>query len=157
VSFTAQCPDCGNARALFNECPYCGSKNLPTLSTDTIEINIKQGSPHVEEALELLTEQLRKCLDLGIKAIILIHGYGSTGEGGRIKWAIQDALENNRYSDRVDEYFFGENVAYGSQAYHALLKRRPGLKRYLKRFKEGNAGMTVLLLATHNTRGFVIS
>jgi len=149
VSFTAQCPDCGNVRALFNECPYCGSKNLPTLSTDTIEINIKQGSPHVKEALELLTEQLRKCLDLGIKAIILIHGYGSTGEGGRIKWAIQDALENNRYSDRVDEYFFGENVAYGSQAYHALLKRRPGLKRYLKRFKEGNAGMTVLLLRSH--------
>ena len=149
MSFTAQCPDCGNVRALFNECPYCGSKNLPTLSTDTIEINIKQGSPHVKEALELLTEQLRKCLDLGIKAIILIHGYGSTGEGGRIKWAIQDALENNRYSDRVDEYFFGENVAYGSQAYHALLKRRPGLKRYLKRFKEGNAGMTVLLLRSH--------
>ena len=149
MSFTAQCPDCGNARALFNECPYCGSKNLPILSTDTIEINIKQGSPHVEEALELLTEQLRKCLDLGIKAIILIHGYGSTGEGGRMKWAIQDALENNRYSDRVDEYFFGENVAYGSQAYHALLKRRPGLKRYLKRFKEGNAGMTVLLLGSH--------
>jgi hypothetical protein len=148
VSFIAQCPDCGNARALFNQCPYCGSENFPTLSTDTIEINIKQDSPYVEEALELLTEQLRKCLDLGIKAIILIHGYGSRGEGGRIKWAIQSALENNRYSDRVDEYFFGENVAYGSEAYHTLLKRRPGLKRYLKRFKEGNAGMTVLLLSS---------
>ena len=148
MPFTAQCSDCGNARALFNQCPYCGSENLPTLSSDTIEINIKQDSPHVEEALELLTEQLRKCSDLGIKAIILIHGYGSTGEGGRIKWAVQDALENNRFSDRVDEYFFGENVGYGSESYHALLKRRPGLKRYLKRFKEGNAGMTVLLLGS---------
>jgi hypothetical protein len=148
VPFTAQCPDCGNARTLFNQCPYCDSENLPTLSSDTIEINIKQDSPHVEEALELLTEQLRKCLELGIKAIILIHGYGSSGEGGRIKWAIQNALENNRYSDRVDEYFFGENVGYGSESYHALLKRRPGLKRYLKRFKEGNAGMTVLLLGS---------
>jgi hypothetical protein len=59
---------------------------------------------------------------------------------------MQNALENNRYSDRVDEYFFGENVAYGSESYQTLLKRRPGLKRYLKRFKEGNAGMTVLLL-----------
>ena len=149
MSLIAQCPDCGNARALFNQCPHCGSEDLPTLSTDTIEMNIKQDSPHVEEALDLLTEQLRKCLDLGIKAIILIHGYGSSGEGGRIKWAIQNALENNRYSDRVDEYFFGENVGYGSVAYHALLKRRPGLKRYLKRFKEGNAGMTVLLLGSH--------
>jgi len=149
VYFIAQCPDCGNGRVLFNQCPHCGSEQLPALSTDTIEINIKQGSPHVEEALESLTEQLRKCLDLGVKAIILIHGYGSSGEGGRIKWAIHDALDNNRYSDRVEEYFYGENVAYGSQAYQALLKRRPDLKRYLKRFKEGNAGMTVLLLGSH--------
>jgi hypothetical protein len=37
-------------------------------------------------------------------------------------------------------------AGFGSQAYHALLRRRPGLKYYLKRFKEGNAGMTVLLL-----------
>jgi hypothetical protein len=123
---------------------------LPALSSDTVEINIKEGNPYVEEALDQLTEQLRKCLELDIKAIVLIHGYGSSGEGGRIKWAIHDALENNRYSDRVDEYFFGENVAYGSESYHALLKRRPGLKRYLKRFKEGNAGMTVLLLGSHH-------
>ena len=149
MSSTAECPDCGNVRALFHQCPHCGSDNLPTITTDTIEINIKQGSPYVEEALDELTEQLRKCLELGIKAIILIHGYGSSGQGGRIKWAVHDALENNRYSDRVLEYFFGENVAYGTEAYQALLRRRPGLKRYLKRFKEGNAGMTVLLLGAH--------
>jgi len=135
-------------QALFNQCPHCGSSNLPILSSDTIELNIKQDGPYVEEALERLTDYLRKSLEVGIKAIVLIHGYGSSGEGGRIKWAIQDALENNRYSDRVDEYYFGENVAFGSQAYLALLKRRPGLKPYLKRFKEGNAGMTVLLLKT---------
>ena len=118
----------------------------PDLSSDVVEINIKQGAPTVEEALELLTEHLRNCSELGIKAIVLIHGYGSSGEGGRIKWAIQEALENNRYADRVTEYFVGERVAYGTDAYHALLKRRPGLKQYLKRFIEGNAGMTVLLL-----------
>ena len=145
---TTQCPDCGNARALFNQCPYCGSEQLPILGSDTVEINIKQDGPYVEEALDRLTNLLRKSIEVGIKAIVLIHGYGSSGEGGRIKWAIHDALENNRYSDRVDEYHFGENVAYGTEAYHALLKRRPGLKRYLKRFKEGNSGMTVLLLVS---------
>ncbi|WP_255530784.1 Smr/MutS family protein [Polynucleobacter sp. UB-Tiil-W10] len=135
-------------RALFNQCPHCGSENLPILSSDTIELNIKQDGPYVEEALDRLTDYLRKALELGIKAIVLIHGYGSSGEGGRIKWAIHDALENNRYSDRVDEFYFGEDVAYGSEAYYDLLKRRPGLKRYLKRFKEGNGGMTVLLLGS---------
>ncbi len=136
-------------RALFGQCPHCNSIALPILSSDTIELNIKQDGPYVDEALERLTEYLRKCLEIGIKAIVLIHGYGSSGEGGRIKWAIHDALKNNRYADRVDEYYFGEDVAYGSEAYHALHKRRPGLKRYLKRFKEGNAGMTVLLLKSH--------
>ncbi|WP_231969740.1 Smr/MutS family protein [Polynucleobacter necessarius] len=104
--------------------------------------------PYVEEALERLTDYLRKSIEVGVKAIVLIHGYGSSGEGGRIKWAIHDALENNRYSDRVEEYYFGESVPFGSAAYHALLKRRPSLKRYLQRFKEGNAGMTVLLLGS---------
>lgn len=136
-------------RALFGQCPHCNSIALPILSSDTIELNIKQDGPYVDEALERLTKYLRKCLEIGIKTIVLIHGYGSSGEGGRIKWAIHDALENNRYSDRVDEYYFGEDVAYGSEAYHALHKRRPGLKRYLKSFKEGNAGMTVLLLKSH--------
>lgn len=150
MAHNAECPDCGNVRALFNQCPHCGSENLPILSSDTIELNIKQDGPYVEEALERLTEYLRKSLEVGIKAIVLIHGYGSSGEGGRIKWAIHDALESNRYSDRVDEYHFGEDVAFGSEAYHSLLKRRPSLKHYLKRFKEGNAGMTVLLLGSQS-------
>lgn len=148
MAYTAQCPDCGNARALFNQCPHCGSEQLPILGSDTVEINIKQDGPYVEEALDRLTDYLRKSIELGIKAIVLIHGYGSSGEGGRIKWAIHDALENNRYSDRVEDYYFGESVPYGSPAYQALLKRRPSLKRYLVRFKEGNAGMTVLLLGS---------
>jgi len=135
-------------RSLFNQCPHCGSEHLPILSSDTIELNIKQDGPYVDEALERLTEYLRKSLEVGIKAIVLIHGYGSSGEGGRIKWAIHDALENNRYADRVEGFHYGEEVPFGSQGYHELLKRRPGLKRYLKRFKVGNAGMTVLLLGS---------
>ena len=144
----AECPDCGNVRPLFEECPHCGSQNIPVLNSDTVEINIKQGSPLVEDALGQLTDHLRKSMDLGIKAIVLIHGYGSSGEGGRIKWAVHEALENNQYADRVEEYFFREQVPFGSEPYRALLKRRPGLKSYLQRFKEGNAGMTVLLLGT---------
>ncbi len=149
MPYSAECPDCGNARALFNQCPHCGSDQLPILSSDTVEINIKQDGPYVEEALELLTEYLRKSIEIGIRTVVLIHGYGSSGKGGRIKWAIHDALVNNRYSDRVEDYYFGEEVAYGSPAYHSLLKRRPGLKKYLQRFKEGNSGVTVLLLGTH--------
>jgi hypothetical protein len=109
-------------------------------------LNLKFDSPSAEEALDRLTIGLRRASEVGIKAIILIHGYGASGEGGKIKWAVHDALDNNYFSDRVDEYHFGEQTAFGSEAYHALLRRRPGLKAYLKHFKKGNAGMTVLIL-----------
>jgi hypothetical protein len=128
------------------ECRQCGSDVLPVAMSDILTLNLKHDSPSVEEALDRLTISLRRASELGIKAIILIHGYGASGEGGRIKWAVHDALESNYFSDRVDEYHFGEYTAFGSEAYHTLLRRRPSLKGYLKHFKEGNAGMTVLLL-----------
>jgi Smr domain len=149
----AECPECGNPRPLFAQCPFCASNALPTLSVDTIEINLKQGQPLVEEALERLSQHLRDASELGIKAIVLIHGYGSSGEGGNIKRAVHHALESNYFSDRVYEYYFGETVPYGSHAYHALIKKRPGLKAHLQRFKVGNSGITVLLL---NTSGMYV-
>ena len=146
MTHSFECPECGNPRGMLGECRQCGSEELPIPYSDTLVLNLKFDSPSAEEALERLTVALRRASEVGIKVIILIHGYGASGEGGRIKRAVHDALENNYFSDRVDEYHFGEQTAFGSQAYHALLGRRPGLKAYLKHFKEGNAGMTVLIL-----------
>jgi len=131
---------------MLGECRQCGSEDLPIPHSDTMVMNLKFDSPSAEEALDRLTIGLRRASEVGIKAMILIHGYGASGEGGKIKWAVHNALDNNYFSDRVDEYHFGEQTAFGSEAYHSLLRRRPGLKAYLKHFKEGNAGMTVLLL-----------
>ncbi|QWE27547.1 Smr/MutS family protein [Polynucleobacter sp. AP-Ainpum-60-G11] len=146
MTHSFECPECGNPRGMLGECRQCGSEELPIPYSDTLVLNLKFDSPSAEEALERLTVALRRASEVGIKVIILIHGYGASGEGGRIKRAVHDALENNYFSDRVDDYHFGEQTAFGSEAYHALLGRRPGLKAYLKHFKEGNAGMTVLIL-----------
>ena len=146
MTHSFECPECGNPRGMIGECRQCGSEDLPIPHSDTMVFNLKFDNPSAEEALDRLTIGLRRASEVGIKAMILIHGYGASGEGGRIKWVVHDALEKNYFSDRVDEYHFGEKTAFGSEAYHALLRRRPGLKAYLKHFKEGNAGMTVLIL-----------
>ena len=146
MSYPFECPECGNPRPLMDPCQQCGSDALPLVLDDTIVLNLKRDGPTAEEALDRLTHFLRRATEAGIKAIVLIHGYGSSGEGGRIKWAVHNALEGNYFSDRVDDYYFGEDVAFGSDAYHRLLRRRASLKGHLKHFKEGNFGMTVLLL-----------
>jgi hypothetical protein len=130
----------------MGNCKHCGSTDLPQALTDTMVINLEAGGPTAEEALERLTTQVRAASEAGIRALIVIHGYGSSGSGGKIKWAVRDALENNYFSDRVDEYYFGESLAFGSSGYQAVIKRRASLKQYLSQFKIGNAGMTVLLM-----------
>ena len=142
----AECLECGNPRPLMGNCMHCGSIELPQALTDTVIINLETGGPTAEEALERLTSQVRAASEAGIRALIVIHGYGSSGSGGKIKWAVRDALENNYFSDRVDEYYFGEELALGSSGYQAVIKRRATLKLHLSQFKIGNAGMTVLLM-----------
>jgi DNA-nicking Smr family endonuclease len=130
----------------MGNCKHCGSTDLPQALTDTVVINLEAGGPTAEEAMERLTTQVRAASEAGIRALIVIHGYGSSGSGGKIKWAVRDALQNNYFSDRVDEYYFGESLAFGSSGYQAVIKRRASLKQYLSQFKIGNAGMTVLLM-----------
>ena len=146
MTHSFECPNCGNPRGMIGECRQCGSEELPIPHSDTMVLNLKFDSPRAEDPVDRYTIRLRRPPEVRIKAMILIHGYGASGEGGKIKWAVHDALDNNYFSDRVDEYHFGEQTPFGSEAYHALLRRRPGLKAYLKHFKEGNAGMTVLIL-----------
>ena len=119
---------------------------MPESLSDTLEINLKRGGPSAEEALDRLTHQLRRASELGIKVVLLVHGYGSSGEGGHIKRVIREALDNNYFSDRVTDYYCGEDLAYGSELYQALLRRRPSIKHHLQSSKHGNAGLTILLL-----------
>ena len=130
----------------MGNCKHCGSTDLPQALTDAVVINLETGGPTAEEALERLTQHVRAASEAGIRALIVIHGYGSSGSGGKIKWFIREALEQNYFSDRVDEYYFGEDLALGSSSYQALIKRRASLKNHLSQFKIGNAGMTVLLM-----------
>jgi len=45
------------------------------------EMNIEYGMPTVDEAMPLLTERLRSLKKSCVKAVKIIHGYGSNGEG----------------------------------------------------------------------------
>ena len=57
------------------------------------EIDIEYGMPTVDVAMPLLSARLRSMKKSGVKAVKIIHGYGSTGKGGRLRKATLTLLD----------------------------------------------------------------
>jgi hypothetical protein len=128
-------------------CRLCGSAETPEAITETLIFDLELGAPLVEEAIAKFEKYLEVASNAGFKTMLVIHGYGSSGKGGEIRKTLRDNLEHNFYSDRVVDYYLGEDLKEGNEPYTQLLKRRPSLQKQKTQFKNSNAGVTLLLLA----------
>lgn len=106
------------------------------------EINLEYGSPTVDVAVRNMISQLGTCKGQGCKAVILVHGYGSSGIGGGIKRAIRGKLREPSLSGVVRSYCGGE---HWYEKKKELLSLCQSLSDYQKRV-EGNPGVTVVIL-----------
>ena len=106
------------------------------------EINLEYGQPTVERAVQNMVNQLSTCKGQGCKAVILIHGYGSSGIGGSIKTAVLKKLQEPFLKGVVRDYCGGE---HWQERKKAMLDIRPTLAQYSRRF-DGNPGVTVVVL-----------
>ena len=73
------------------------------------EINIEYGMPTVDVAMPLLTERLRSMKKSGVKAAKIIHGYGSTGKGGRLRKA------TIKFPRRIENEWADQGIRYREQ------------------------------------------
>jgi dsDNA-specific endonuclease/ATPase MutS2 len=64
------------------------SKKLAGIFT----LNLEENLPRVDEALMLFDRALDELAKTAIRVVKVIHGYGSGGQGGRIKEAIRQEL-----------------------------------------------------------------
>lgn len=106
------------------------------------EINLEYGQPTVDMALRSMVSQLSTCKGQGYKAVILIHGYGSSGVGGSIKTAVQNKLKEPALSGIVRACCSGEH-------WHEKKREMVGICQPLSNYNrkiEGNQGVTVVLL-----------
>ena len=56
------------------------------------ELNLEQGMPTVDTALRWLEAELHAARKMGRPGLKLIHGYGSSGTGGKIRTACRKYL-----------------------------------------------------------------
>ena len=60
------------------------------------EVNLELGKPTVNAAIKRLTFELHHSRSLGCAALKIIHGYGSSGTGGRIRVEARSYLAPGR-------------------------------------------------------------
>ena len=144
-----ECTQCGNSRLLLPEaCAACGNTEAPHAHVEFWRVDLEKGAPTVDEALGYLNRAIRAGAAAGLRALIVVHGYGSSGAGGRIGWAVREGLENNHWADRIAAYIACEELTQGSPQLTQLSWHRATLTYELRRSRMlGNSGATVLMLA----------
>jgi hypothetical protein len=107
-------------------------------------VNIKVGMPTVPEALARLDRALGDARSRGEAAVKIIHGYGSSGVGGKIKAAVRRELGRRKARGAIRAYVPGENWSIFDPATEALREDFDEIRDFeLEKFNEG---MTVVVL-----------
>lgn len=109
------------------------------------EVRIKEGMPTVEQARLRLGTEIDVARAHGVRVLKLIHGYGSSGRGGRLRGALRSSLEELAGRGMVRRFVPGEQWSIFDEASRALLESCPELRRD-RDLEHGNAGITLVQL-----------
>lgn len=107
-----------------------------------MEANLELGRPTTEEALRRMSDALVSARRGGASAVILIHGYGSSGLGGSIRAAVRSALAQPGFRGSVRDVAYGEQWHYRKRELLAVCR---DLVNYEGRIAN-NEGITVVLV-----------
>lgn len=112
------------------------------MANKVVELNIEYGNPTVENALNYMKNSLVTYKRQGVKAVIIIHGYGSTGVGGAIKPAVARCLAERSMCGIVKVFVPGENWFYRKRETLSICKDLANYERKIS----GNDGVTMVIL-----------
>ncbi len=107
--------------------------------------NLENGMPTVPQALARLSTELQKAKAGNVKALKIVHGYGSSSVGGDLRISLQSTLRQMVERGEINACIFGENWRRGDEAAWNLVKRFPSMKEDPD-FGRGNKGITVVVL-----------
>ena len=109
------------------------------------EINLEAGMPLVADALRRLTFEVHHSKSLGYTAMKLIHGYGSSGKGGRIRTASRKYLLAQQEKGRIAAVVPGERFTIFDETTRRALQQYPHLRQDRDLERE-NMGVTFVFM-----------
>ena len=109
------------------------------------QANLERGMPTVDQAVKQLAFELRYSRGQGFSALKLIHGYGSSGTGGRIRVEARGYLARLKERGEIRDFIPGESFSiFNSATLEAF--RRCGELRRDRDLERHNNGVTFIIL-----------
>ena len=90
---------------------------------------IKAGLPTAEEARARLSAEIERARASGVQVLKVIHGYGSSGVGGRLRDAIRRSLQKRKKEGKIRCFVSGEKWTIFEDAARELLELCPELQK----------------------------
>ena len=106
--------------------------------------NLEENRPTVEQMRMQLERVLISARHERIEILKLIHGYGSSGVGGKLRVAVRASLASYKEVGKIREFIAGEDFRISNEATWALVKRNPELKQDRDLGRE-NKGITLVI------------
>ena len=107
--------------------------------------NLEMGMPTWEQAERRLINEINNARKMGVKVLKVIHGYGSTGAGGKLKSETRKLLADRKRRNLIRSFVPGEEWSRNSAAARDLLSTYPVLKNDMD-LNRGNEGITIVVL-----------
>ncbi len=147
----SSCSVCGNdTSADDGVCPFCGALQQPATTPPARgvahrTVNIERGRPLVATALKMMDNELARARADNVRVLTLIHGYGSSGKGGKIRTECRKVLDHLARNNGVNQIIEGELFRKRTGPGKALLQRFPQLERDCAS-DFSNPGVTIVVL-----------
>ena len=114
---------------------------MPTIRT----FNVEAGMPNLDEARRRVIEEIRRAKREGVRVLKVIHGYGSSGKGGKLNFGLRKSFALRKKEGVIKDFIAGEDFTIFNPVVLALLEAVPEL-RGDPDLGNTNEGVTVLWL-----------
>ena len=106
-------------------------------------INIKKDMPNSEYAIFLMEKEIDIQRTMGENVLLVIHGYGSSGEGGLIKREVKRDIERLKHFNKILDFIEGERCGETNETYRLMCSKFPELL-ISKDLGNLNSGVTII-------------
>ena len=109
------------------------------------EVNLELGHPTVDAAIRRLTFEINHSRMIGDAVVKIIHGYGSTGAGGRIRIEARNYLTRLKNQGSISGFIPGECFSIFDDSTLAAFRLCGELRRD-RDLERSNNGVTFIVL-----------